>query len=156
MSKDNNIREISSRIKPQDTKSITLDEVIQALQNWRLIKTHRNERIPEIIWDQIFMLVEKIPYRTVIRAAGITQNQFHLEKTAREENTQSLNKTVDQGASAVNFCEVQPIPLAYKPAKAFDTSTSVVEFYRADGALMKIHLCTDRFHELLNAFFAGK
>ena len=58
----------------------------------------------------------------------------------------------------VEFCEVKPAaayPLVGKPAKAFSTETCVVELYRPDGMLMKIHICTDRFNELLTAFFNG-
>ena len=44
-------------------------------------------------------------------------------------------------------------PLDYKPAEAFTTTTSVVELYRPDGMMMKIHFTTDRFAELLRAFF---
>lgn len=46
-------------------------------------------------------------------------------------------------------------PLVYKPAEAFSTATSVVEIRRPDGMLMSIHICTDRFEELLRAFFKG-
>ncbi len=58
----------------------------------------------------------------------------------------------------VEFCEVKAAPaypLAGKPAKAFSTETCVVELYRPDGMLMKIHMCTDRFDELLTAFANG-
>ena len=58
----------------------------------------------------------------------------------------------------VEFCEVKTAPaypLIGKPAKAFSTETCVVELYRPDGMLMKIHMCTDRFDELLTAFANG-
>lgn len=58
----------------------------------------------------------------------------------------------------VEFCEVKAAPaypLAGKPSKAFSTETCVVELYRPDGMLMKIHMCTDRFDELLTAFANG-
>lgn len=58
----------------------------------------------------------------------------------------------------VEFCEVKPAPaypLVGKPTKAFSTETCVVELYRPDGMLMKIHMCTDRFDELLTAFANG-
>ncbi|HCU06281.1 MAG TPA: hypothetical protein DIC42_01670 [Holosporales bacterium] len=58
----------------------------------------------------------------------------------------------------VEFCEVKAAPaypLAGNPAKAFSTETCVVELYRPDGMLMKIHMCTDRFDELLTAFANG-
>ena len=59
---------------------------------------------------------------------------------------------------ALDFCEVQDkatYPLGYKPAEAFATNTCIVELYRPDGMLMKIHICTDRFDELLHAFYKG-
>jgi hypothetical protein len=46
-------------------------------------------------------------------------------------------------------------PLNYKAAKAFSTKTAVVEIKRPDGMLMAISICTDRFEELLYAFFKG-
>lgn len=46
-------------------------------------------------------------------------------------------------------------PLNYKAAKAFSTQTAVVEIKRPDGMLMAISICTDRFEELLSAFFKG-
>jgi hypothetical protein len=61
----------------------------------------------------------------------------------------------DAVSKEVEFCEVKPAPaypLVGKPAKAFSTETCVVELYRPDGMLMKIHMCTDRFDELLTAF----
>jgi hypothetical protein len=60
-----------------------------------------------------------------------------------------------EAEEALDFCEVTQNALAYKPAEAFTTTTSVVELYRPDGMLMKIHICTDRFEELLRAFFKG-
>jgi len=60
--------------------------------------------------------------------------------------------------ASIDFCEVQEkasYPLAYKPAEAFATNTCVVELYRPDGMLMKIHICTVRFDELLRAFYKG-
>ena len=46
-------------------------------------------------------------------------------------------------------------PLNYKAAKAFSTQTAVVEIKRPDGMLMSISICTERFEELLSAFFKG-
>lgn len=46
-------------------------------------------------------------------------------------------------------------PLNYKAAKAFSTKSAVVEIKRPDGMLMSISICTDRFEELLSAFFKG-
>ncbi len=151
----NNITPISS--KPRQSQSITLDGVVAALQNWRKNKINLNERIPIAIWDQIFILLNTVSESKIRRAAGISSSQFrqaHEEHKRRMQSTNmqsSPSKTPEQ----IDFCEVTPpdSPLAYKPAEAFTTTTSVVELYRPDGMLMKIHFTTDRFEELLRAFF---
>lgn len=154
----NNITPISSQ--PDESSSITLDGVIEALENWRKNKTHFNERIPATIWEQIFVLLDSIPESKIRRAAGLSGSQF---RQALDEHNQRKNVIDTQpqpnpkpkkNQEQIDFCEVVApnSPLDYKPAKAFTTTTSVVELYRPDGMLMKIHICTDRFEELLRAF----
>lgn len=78
-----------------------------------------------------------------------------LEEAERSNQGNALPHT---NKTPIDFCEVQEkasYPLAYKPAEAFVTNTCVVELYRPDGMLMKIHICTDRFDELLQAFYKG-
>lgn len=150
-----NITPISSKLR--QPQSITLDEVIVALQNWRKNKINSSERIPTKIWDQIFILLNTISESKIRKAAGISSAQFRKAKEEYQVRTQSIDnqssptKTQEQ----IDFCEVQTpdSPLVYKPAEAFTTTTSVVELYRPDGMLMKIHFTTDRFEELLRAFF---
>lgn len=150
-----NVTSISSKLsQPQ---SITLDDVILALQNWRKNKTNSSERIPTKIWDQIFILLNTISASKLCKEAGISSAQLRKAK----EDYNSRTKSIDNQSSPTNiqepidFCEVTPpkSPLDYKPAEAFTTTTSVVELYRPDGMLMKIHFTTDRFPELLRAFF---
>jgi hypothetical protein len=77
------------------------------------------------------------------------QPDAHGPQKSNEKKHQDQNETV-------KFCEAKStFPLEYKPAQAFTTTTSVVELYRPDGMLMKIHICTDRFEELLRAFLKG-
>jgi hypothetical protein len=91
----------------------------------------------------------------ICRATGIQSGM--LRRKLMERASGCLNdKPIELAPQKLDFCEAKPaIPLAYKPAKAFDTTTSIVELYRPDGMLMKIHICTDRFEELLRAFFNG-
>lgn len=154
----NNVTQLINPKSSGKSNSVSLDNVKVAIKAWRAFKTKQNEKIPAHIWDQIFALVETMPESKVFSALSVTKPQFDAEKQARcsvkasEENREWLND------DEVEFCEASPspaIPLAYKPAKAFTTTTSVVELYRPDGMLMKIHLCTDRFEELLSAFFKG-
>jgi hypothetical protein len=189
-----NITPIRTGITQATTKPITLEMVIASMDEWRLNKEKLNEKIPEKIWDQIFVLITS-PEPRVLKVLGISQGQFIREKldrktplispvqigevTAGSSTTQVTPSNLvpnspetasksqvfpkptiatDAVSKDIEFCEVKPAPaypLLGKPAKAFSTETCVVELYRSDGMLMKIHMCTDRFDELLTAFANG-
>lgn len=154
----NNVTPLIKSKPSHKSSSVSLDSVKTAIKMWRASKTKQNEKIPAHIWDQVFALVETIRESTVFSALSITKPQFDAEKRARLLVETSEAQDNWSNDNDVEFCEATPsssIPLAYRPAKAFTTSTSVVELYRPDGMLMKIHLCTDRFEELLSAFFKG-
>jgi hypothetical protein len=155
MSKDKitPINRIQSIPKPG---SETLSSLRQALDHWRETKTKQNEKIPPHLWDKIFALLNTEPETKVLTGLSLTKVQLERERQARLE-ANGIDPTSLCNESMA-FCEARPkpeIPLVSKPAKAFSTTTSVVELYRPDGMLMKIHLCTDRFEELLRAFFKG-
>ena len=83
-----NVTSISSKLnQPQ---SITLDEVIVALQNWRNNKINASERIPTKIWDQIFILLHTISASKICKAAGISSAQFRKAKEEYNKRTQSF------------------------------------------------------------------
>jgi hypothetical protein len=189
-----NITPIRTDITQTTTKSITLEMVIASMDDWRLNKKKLNEKIPEKIWDQIFVLITS-PEPHVLKVLGISQGQFIREKLDRKtplilpvkisevtagssitqvtpgnlvpNSPETASKSqvfpkptivTDAVSKDIEFCEVKPAPaypLVGKPAKAFSTETCVVELYRPDGMLMKIHMCTDRFDELLTAFANG-
>jgi len=154
---------IKNNITPPFSQSnsaltVTLDNVLEALQSWRKDKITINERIPATIWEQIFILLETMPESTIRRATGISSAQFRQaqDEHKRQTGTIATQPKAIKNQEQIDFCETTPpedSPLVYKPAKAFTTATSVVELYRPDGMLMKIHICTARFEELLRAFF---
>jgi len=153
MTKNNNITPISSM---PNKNTVTLGKVLQALQAWRDTKTPNNRTIPIEIWDQIFCLIEQgsISRSKILKSLGISIQQLQRAEAERAQNASSP-QTMTEAEETLDFCEVTQNALAYKPAEAFTTTTSVVELYRPDGMLMKIHICTDRFEELLRAFFKG-
>lgn len=153
MTKNNNVTPISST---SNKNTVTLENVLQALQAWRKTKTPNNRTIPAEIWAHIFCLIEQGPMSRskILKAAGISIQQFQRAEAERAQNAPSP-QTMTESEETLDFCEVTQNALAYKPAEAFTTTTSVVELYRPDGMLMKIHICTDRFEELLRAFFKG-
>jgi len=171
--------------------SVTFEEVRDRLNDWRSSKIKRNEKIPQVFWEQIFILLSKHPESEVRSTLSLTPIQIARAK--------ELYPNLLKAAKPIDFCEarqdatkaaVTPLfdaktesnlseedwfakeireealyqaaknqkpttPLVYKPAEAFSTTTSVVEIRRPDGMLMSIHICTDRFEELLRAFFKG-
>jgi len=134
----------------------SLDDIAALMLKWRNNKKSRSEKIPENIWDKIFVLLESIPSTRICKVLGITSTQMRDKIEARQNNDpESHPSTTD--VQKIDFCEVDTpkFPLDYKPAQAYDTRTSVVEIRRPDGMLMKIHICTDRFDELLSAFYRG-
>ena len=147
-------------VTPIKSQELSLERVKEALNSWRSSKKRANEGIPIFLWRQIFGLLGKhteTESRSVLR---LTPTQLERGSALLDEADQLNQESTLSSSSkaAIDFCEVQEkasYPLAYKPAEAFATNTCVVELYRPDGMLMKIHICTDRFDELLHAFYKG-
>ena len=153
----NNVTKFPSLTEGQENHQITLEILTSMMSVWRGKKKNAQEQIPEAIWDVVFMLIKTIPQSKIRTITGITAQQIKRKKQLRQ-NTNIIKEDKNSN-DELEFCEVikekPEIPIAYKPAKAFATNTSIVELYRADGMLMKIHICTDSFNDLLHAFFKG-
>ena len=159
----NNVTSINSYTS-QPTDSVTLAGVQDVLKVWRDNKKTRGEKIPEHLWDQVLRLLKANPgpESKTLAALGLGRPQLEAEQQRRRSIVNADEGRRPSSAGTVEFCDVQrqpapvpAMPLVHKPAQAFTTHTSVVELYRPDGMLMKIHICTDRFEELLRAFFNG-
>lgn len=141
--------------------NVTVASVSEAINTWRRTRKKMNEKMPTHLWDLVISLLKTEPGSDskILAMLCLTKPQLQAEKQRR----QPIGASADNQSAPIetlDFCEVKTIqepsyPLAYKPAEAFTTTTSVVELYRKDGALMKIHICTERFDELLRAFFNG-
>jgi len=142
------------------SKVLSLESVKETLNHWRSSKKRVNEGIPVSLWKQIFALLGKHTETEIRSVLRLTPTQLERGSALLDEaerlNQESMLPSSNK--AAIDFCEIQEkasYPLAYKAAEAFATNTCVVELYRPDGMLMKIHICTDRFDELLRAFFKG-
>lgn len=156
MSKDN----VTPIIKHQT--DVTLASVSEAINAWRRTRKKSNEKMPIHLWDEVFILLktEPLPDSKILAALSLTRPQLEAERERRQSIALPVEKKLSEPLDQLDFCEVSKeqepgYPLVYKPAETFTTTTSVVELYRRDGALMKIHICTERFDELLRAFFNG-
>ena len=147
-------------VTPINSQEPSLEKVKEALTNWRTTKKRANEGIPVFLWQQIFKLLGKHTETELRSVLHLTPIQMERGSALLDE-AERLNQVStlpSASTEALDFCEVQDkatYPLAYKPAEAFATNTCIVELYRPDGMLMKIHICTDRFDELLHAFYKG-
>ena len=151
-----------NRFQPGLTEgAITLDSVKATINAWRETKKTSSEKMPTTLWDQILKLLETAPESRTLAALNVTRPQLEAERRRRQPQSElPTNDGSIAHVEPIDFCEAKqrkPEPgaggLVYKPAESFSTTTSVVEVYRPDGMLMKIHICTERFSELLSAFF---
>ncbi len=139
--------------------AVTLDSVKAAINAWRETKKTSSEKMPITLWDQILTLLETAPESRTLSALNVTRPQLETERRRRQSGLSTKDDST-ANVEPIDFCEVKQVKpepstggLVYKPAETFSTTTSVVEVYRPDGMLMKIHICTERFSELLSAFF---
>ena len=76
--------------------------VIASMDDWRLNKKKLNEKIPEKIWDQIFVLISS-PEPQVLKVLGISQGQFIREKLDRKTPIISpVNSNEEITGSSIN------------------------------------------------------
>lgn len=141
-------------------KVLSLESVKETLNTWRSSKKRVNEGIPVSLWKQIFSLLGKHTETEIRSVLRLTTTQLERGSALIDDweriNLEPPVPNIEEGS--IDFCETKEelsYPLSSKPAQAFATNTSIVELYRPDGMLMKIHICTDRFDELLRAFFKG-
>ena len=79
MSKDN-ITQFKNPASLRDTFTVTLQSAIESIQTWRRSKTKLNEKIPDLIWDQVFSLMESVPELEVLQALGINSSQLRNKR----------------------------------------------------------------------------
>ena len=89
------------------------------------------KNIPDLIWGQVFSLMESTPELEALQALGINPLQprnKRLDRQATLKTPRDIQPLSQRpvGTKPVEFCEATPkYPLVGKPAKAFDTTTLV-------------------------------
>ena len=139
---------------------LSIDGTLQKLTEWRQTKaTHKESCIPESIWQEIIALEQLLSVSALTNMFGITRQQFLGWKEKLSTSKSQTNHQETSSTNITQFCEAKPKPLtkpmqiekSYTPA----TTTVIVEFYRADGQMMKIHTCSDQFKNFINDFLNG-
>ena len=149
-----------SNVTPISThhQSITLDAVLLAMQEWRNDKGHRpTSAIPTALWQKIFLLAKNHPPSKIRQILGLTKAQYD-KKFA--ELFPTLQQPEAPKSESIDFCEVNPAAAKHKPYSEevpsyIQVNTVIIELYRADGTLMKIHATSQSLKEIVNAFYTG-
>ena len=150
---NNSIEKIPTKFN-QD-KIVTFESVSKDMVDWRDNKVTLGQKIPDDIWKDIFILIEKFPKTNICGAFNITNAQLRA-KIKENDLQKDISIEPENNNQHLKFVEIKPAPennSYYKPEKIPATNTLVVEFCRADGRIMKIHTTTDSFAELMRAFF---
>ena len=148
----------------------TLEDVMDMVNDWRAQKSERGDRMPDALWQEIILLLNKFPSSMLCTVFKISKIQLQNKQAKYQAATSPLGHEAKTKSSIpsraslpsilheippMDFCEVKRQVPRYQPERIPATNTLVVEFCRADGQLMKIHTTTDSFAELMKAFFAG-
>ncbi len=147
------------------TNSLSIDDVLQQLNEWRHQKAHLNEPIPDRLWHLVFELATQYGASQIRRLCSISNKQYKSKYQAFYPETDSAAVSTLKKAPTARkkppaddpFCEVN---LTTKhpvfDALHIPTNTVIAEFVRPDGYVMKIHCLSERFLELVNAFYQGQ
>lgn len=142
----------------QDPNVITLDKVVAEMNTWRITRATSRKKIPDLIWNMVFILRETIPQARILSACRIKLAQLKMEEKKRQtptENTQYASSKLNESGTA----NIKTLPRA-SLANQLDAQPLVIDFYRKDGSLLaKAHASNIHMPELaslLNAFLQAQ
>lgn len=128
----------------------SLTAVAAQLSTWRDNRASGNNKIPDLVWDNIFELAKEYPRGVICKQLGISGSQF----------TKNLKKfgTLEQIYSdPVALCQVPASPKDISASKQINVpsplQTLIVEYVRSDGLVMKIHTTNMALLDLIQTFF---
>ena len=69
----------TTSLKPQQQDPLTLDSVLQEMQEWRSKKTHPKQSIPDKLWRKIFDLADVHSSTTVRKVFALNSKQYRIK-----------------------------------------------------------------------------
>jgi hypothetical protein len=139
----------------QEIDETTLETAVTELKVWRSNKKRPNEKIPAHVWDKIFISLEVIPEARVLSACGIDKLQVERERKTRQKTNHPTKSNYSNPKAFINSYQ-KPFTSLPHSNESLNMQNLVVEFYRKDGALMKIYACNTQLPALLNTFFQAQ
>ncbi len=117
----------------KDSKSLTLDKVKLAFNQWRANKTAGKTPIPQLLWDQVNTLTQSYKSTLIRKTLSISGSQY--------------NQHIPRSKTPHTFVEVPHKSLTVKnnlrQSKSTKESQINIEIYRLDGS----HLCIKHLDE---------
>lgn len=80
--------------------SLTIDQVLKQLSDWRAKKGSQGGRIPDELWNMIFTLSDQYSEKGVRELLGISASQF---KSKREQLKNRLSTVILRTLMILNF-----------------------------------------------------
>ncbi len=136
-----------------DTNVITLDRVAAMLTTFRADKLAkkipRNERIPEYLWDMVFVLLETLPESEVIAACGLDRRQLNKERSRRQELSPIAQPESYNSVPATSY--QKSFPSLSNEKKGFDINL-IATVHKNNGAFMNLYAVNSDITALVSAF----
>lgn len=138
-------------------EGLSLDSVIESMKQWREAKkTGKNRVIPDELWRQIFSLAQSYDPKILRGLLVISKEQY--DNKYRQLTEGDNHKKEEQAASSTDastFCEVKMVsPYEPSPLPKPPTDLVVVEIYRPDKSLLKIHTTAEKLDKVIQSFLA--
>lgn len=119
-----------------------LDQLAGQFERWRQTRSHRGERIPQVLWDQAVALARVLPHTRVAQHLRLAPNDLKKQMAMQAAPHAVLGPTTS------GFVEV---PTATPQV----TPTIDIEVQRQDGARLRLHAPDTALATIVKSFLEG-
>lgn len=140
-------------------EAISLDSVINAMKQWREAKKAGKSRvIPDELWRQIFSLAQSYDPKVLRGLLVISKEQYDNKyRQFIEGDDHKSEEPASLSTDTSAFCEVKMVsPYEPSPLPKPASNLVVVEIYRPDKSLLKIHTTAEQLDKVVQSFLAAK
>lgn len=130
---------------------VTLDNVSIEVEGWRKNKASKKDAMPDTLWRKIFHLSQKHDIKVLCTLFKVSNKQYHHHYQRLVSGPEEATAPAPPATPPpLTLCRVQQ---PYEPeGLPAPNDLMVVEFYRQDGSLMKIHTTSEKVSALIDGF----
>lgn len=116
------------------SKTLSLQDVQQSFERWRLKKAYRCEKAPGVLREQVRTLASYHSRETIINALSLTSVQYERYVLKRTSGHRCAEE------SSINFAELSRKTLGL--SGLFSTPSATLELSRTDGTRLFVESAT--------------